>query len=144
MEDWKSDWKSFVDAVGEAYSEGLDDAAVTARFMQQPVTWLGKVTDKRLDDDPGVEMEMETVEVALADGRRSTVNYLFAKMSQSDAMSWKSVENGTLVKFSTTIAKGHAPFSGIQWSELDESRGVVLLATENSALVDVVEAPQAS
>ncbi len=138
---WTTDWHSFVASVGAAFDAGLDDSAVTERFAGQTVTWVGRVSEKRLNgENPGIQLDMPVAHVELSDGRRSTVDYLFLHLAEQDVESWRNVETGATVRFNASITHGNGPFPGIQWSDLDEKRGVILIATENATFLESVNA----
>lgn len=136
---WTTDWKMFIEAVSESFNEGLDEIAVTRRFAGQPVTWGGKVVEKRLDqEDPGIRLGMPPVKFTLSDGRHAVVNYLFLQLRKQDVDSWRNVKTGDTVQFITQIRSGIGPFPGIEWSGLAGKEGLVLLATDGARLVGTV------
>lgn len=131
---WTIDWESFVRSVGDLFNQGLDNRTVTEQFAGTPVVWTGRVAEKRFDTDrPGVQMEMQPIEVKLPGGRVAIVDYLFLTLNDGDMPLWNDVKVGTPLRFTTRIRKASGPFTGVSWSDLDERRGVVLFLTEGAA-----------
>lgn len=137
---WSNDWEAFVRVVCDLYGLGLKDADITQQFAGKPVVWAGEVAEKRVGrrlgiDRPGVQMDMPAVSVDLSDGRHVEVDYLFLTLKEGELPLWKDIETGTTIRFATQIRQASGPFPGIEWTDLDDRRGLVTFLTDGAVPV---------
>ena len=127
---WKNNWELFVKSVGASFDQGLDDEAVTDLYAGQSVEWTGTIAEIRLDDRPGIQLNMPLVEVERANGQAARVDYLFLRLKDSDVEFWRHVVLGTTLRFTTQIRRAVGPFPGVRWSDLEDRRGIIMFATD--------------
>jgi hypothetical protein len=136
---WTDSWEIFVRSVGDLFAQGFDSATVTNKFAGHDVLWTGRVAAKRQHMNSfGIAMSMPLVEINLPDGRIAKVDYLFLSVRSEQVAAWSSVEVGANLSFATRIRASSDPFLGIEWSNLDASRGLILFRTDGAIPVKAV------
>jgi hypothetical protein len=134
MADWQSDWGAFIRDVASYFDRGSSDVEVSQVFGGRPVCWVGKVSEKQLDDElPSVTMDMPPIDVKLSDGRFTTADYLFLRVSNTEVNAWRSVPGGSTVRFTAMIGIGKGPFPAISWAKLSSQKGFIAIEANQAA-----------
>lgn len=98
------------------------------------MSWVGKVSEKQLDDElPYVTMDMPPIAIKLSDGRFTTADYLSLGVSDSAVNSWRSVPDGSTVRFTAMIGTGKGPFPAISWAALGGKKGYISIEANQAA-----------
>lgn len=134
MTTWQSDWGTFIREAASHFEKGSSDVEVSQLFGGHLVRWVGKVSEIQLDDQlPSVTMDMEPIVIKLSDGRFTTADYLFLRVSNAAINTWRSVSEGSTIRFTAMIGTGKGPFPAISWAALGGKKGYIAIEANQAA-----------
>jgi hypothetical protein len=140
MAGWQSDWSTFIRDVASYFESGLSDVEVSQIFGGRPVHWVGKVSEVQLDDElPSARMDMPPIKIKLSDGRFTTADYLFLRVSDEAVDSWRGVPDGSTVRFTAMIGTGKVPFPAISWADLGGKKGYISIDANQAVSLERID-----
>ena len=130
-------WKSFVEAIGLQFLNGMTDSQIASQVSGRTVRWEGIIDRVQLNKDaPGAAIDMEACQLQIGLNRTVQLDCLYLPIDSQFISNWERRNPGERIVFEATLGTGAAPFPAIELHHLPSGKSLISVRLFNARLLE--------